>query len=734
MESVMRGIENSVELAKKKDALTWFKQLVQPDQCVGDVYSINYNTALVLVHDFLRQKVGGIPSTCFLLATRQSKLDTPIDFMQEDSSLILLRVIDSAQLPSGQEMERLRVESAQRVSGKPDEQWDDSAVMDAYTNNYLSYAALQCRVLGTFYLVPDTGGAQERSLALAFGCDLSNFYPNRGLKVYKPKGGALEAIVNYRPPERVELSDWSAVRLGSVRYASTDRQFQNVGDVPVMVNPADLLGQKSALFGMTRMGKSNTTKVLAKAVFDLRFASTKPARIGQLVFDPDGEYANENVQDADTESMNPNALRNVWHGRSGSEDEDRKDVVIYSLRDAEGDLQRRLMKYNFYTDLAAGKQLMDSHLEADPAKYVQNFRQVQFGEAPIDPGDKTRYDRNIFAYRALLNLAGFECPSSVRPVAKGLFGKSLLDAMSAFEDSDPELQSEIRMAGTTLGKADISWSQAASALRGLHRFLATPKYKSFNNDYMNNHDGKAWADQDLRNTLEMLGQRNGSASVAQVRRFHSSYVNSNFANDVVNDLVGGRLVIVDQSFGDPQLSRVTAEQVMRAVYTHNRDEFCSGQMPTDMLVYVEEAHTLLPSGSSEDLTGIWVKVAKEGGKYRIGLVYATQEPSSIQKNILKNTANWFIGHLNNTDETREISKFYDFADFEQSILRAQNKGFLRVKTLSNLFSVPTQVVRFQIDQVEISPVKATKQATGSSDSVTPSDGVPVAQISRSGSD
>ena len=38
------------------------------------------------------------------------------------------------------------------------------------------------------------------------------------------------------------------------------------------MTPTDLLGQKTALFGMTRTGKSNTTKIILKAIFALRWA------------------------------------------------------------------------------------------------------------------------------------------------------------------------------------------------------------------------------------------------------------------------------------------------------------------------------------------------------------------------------------------------------------------------------------------------------------------------------
>lgn len=171
--------------------------LIGTDAYVGEVYSLGYSEALVQIHDFDRREVGGIPALSFLVATRIAK-SGPVDVRKEDASVILLRVLDHADLPNAQEALRVRVETAQRVSGDSERSWDHKDVMDATTHHLLSYAGVRCRVLGTFY-VGDVSGDRY---ALSFGSDLSNYYPNRGLKVYKPRGDILARIVNYRDPRR----------------------------------------------------------------------------------------------------------------------------------------------------------------------------------------------------------------------------------------------------------------------------------------------------------------------------------------------------------------------------------------------------------------------------------------------------------------------------------------------------------------------------------------------------
>lgn len=702
--SIQKGISQANENKHNDQSKHWLQKLVQEKQYIGELYSINYETAKVIIHDYQKNKVGGVPSLSFLIATRVNPyIDENVDFQREDTSVILLRVMDAAQLPQEKENERIRTEVAQRVSGESDKHWDTDGVMDAKTRNLLSFAAVECRIIGTFYLDLQNQGEKDSDLILKFGCDISNYYPNKGLKVYKPNAESLQTIVNYIDlANQADLKSKARVQLGTVRYASTNRRFQQIDDVKVSIYPADLLSQKSALFGMTRTGKSNTAKIIAKAVYELRYPTngeTKPLKIGQVIFDPNGEYANENTQDTD-EKGNANALKNVYQIRKEAKKED--EVVTYGITSHPNDPDRKLMLLNFHLEnnLQIGKEIINALLSEDTGISIKNFVQVNF-EKPDDVNDRsalTRYNRRVLAYRAVLHRAGFKAPTNINPYIKGLFNKEFIEAL---RNSQGDNATDYQSAAQIFENQNPIWSQVANAFEILDKFIRDSKsgYQQFETNYVNrkNGSGERWADEDLKKIIGIFQFPNGVRKIGKAVPQHTHSTSSDYAEDIYGDLVKGKLVIIDQSSGEPEINKSSAERIMWMIFRRNQALFREGKTDIpDIMVYIEEAHNLLPSGKDTDTQDVWVRTAKEGAKYRIGMVYSTQEVSSVQKNILKNTANWFIGHLNNTDETKELCKYYDFADFEQSIRRTQDKGFLRVKTLSNYFVIPVQVKKFDV--------------------------------------
>ena len=162
-------------------------------------------------------------------------------------------------------------------------------------------------------------------------------------------------IVNFQEKNEDDIYSIHRVNIGKVRYASTNRLDQGISNVEFGITPSDFIGQKTALFRMTRTGKSNSTKILLKSIFELRYKKENSIRIGQLVFDPNGEYANENTQDGVNE--NPNAIKNVWKLNNGVKD----DVVTYGLQAHPNDPERKLTKINFFEKdtIVQGKELLN---------------------------------------------------------------------------------------------------------------------------------------------------------------------------------------------------------------------------------------------------------------------------------------------------------------------------------------------------------------------------------------
>ena len=689
-------IEREESSSRVTAAAQEISTLLDSNYQVGDLIRMDFHEAHVLVHDALRQQVGGVPHGCLLLAARtQSAGDQAPDTGDSMPSLLLLRVLGNSQLPNDIEMHQARFQAGQRASDSP-HNWDEHQNTDQFTLNQMRYAGLRCSILGTFRMVQAAGSKEWK---LAFGSDIDNFYAGQGMKIYKPVEAALEQIVNFTGD--VVLGS-GRVRIGEIKYAAAldDGRPESV---PVLMTTRDVIAQRTALFGMTRTGKSNTVKTLARAVFELRLDTSSPERVAQLIIDPNGEYANDNPQDA-------GCLRNVRHLSSAVV----RDVATYGLTRHPNDPGRTITKMNFFgrelgsrppsaaeqlneelQSLYMGKQIIDGRLDAEGAAYIGAFRSTDIAPPPgiTDHGEYCRYRRALFVYRSVLAAAGFEPPNDSVSV-QGLFGAQVRRAMA---------QDELLSGFADDLEGRLSWDRAATFCRQLSKwFEQGGDGHRFDRSYQSSHNGRNWSDDRLLGILRIFEYTRGVQAIRECREWHHPERNTDYTEDIVADLGAGKLVILDQALGDPEMNAQAAERIMRAVFTRQQHRFTnplrgsdgSFLRPDPVIIYVEEAHTLLPRGSEEDTTNIWARTAKEGAKFNIGLIYSTQEPSSIQRNILRNTENWFLSHLNSTGETRELDQYNDFADFTGSIRRVKEAGLLKVRMMSSPYTLPVQIDLF----------------------------------------
>lgn len=649
-------------------------RLVQTGNEVGRIYSIDYENALVLTNDFWKIKVNGIPQNAFLIATNiiPENYSNQKDF---DKEIILLRVIGSCKLPQDDDNIRTKLDSIQDSTSFNS---DGTFGFDKLTQNMLQFSGLQCRVLGTFYM---------KNQELQLGSDIENFSASLTQKVYMPKGAALETIVNYVDPIRKNKSkaDFKALgietevkpfRIGTVRYTSSDRlqRSQKEDLVPVEIQPSDFLARRTAVLGMTRTGKSNMVKQTVSVVKDISDKSNLP--IGQLVFDINGEYANANDQDK-------GSISNIF----------KDDCVRYRMIKFPG--FKNLLN-NFYEQIPDGFSIICEQIKNDgnaSSGDIQNFMTMSFDEPDKeDHSLHNRWEVKTAIYRCLLCMADFELKNKDEYKIVFPVNRNIRDQV---ENGRTQYFNIEELRG---GRIKLPIEKAVEWFIHARDINLTNPFRS--------SSGNLWLDGDCKAMLNMLAQKNdtnnyirGYRILKNAKEYHScERIGNEVYEEIYNHLEDGKIVILDLSVGNSRLRNKISEDLARSIFNKSMKTFTKAMTPPNIMIYIEEAHNLI--GKKMDLNEPWPRLAKEGAKYKIGLVYATQEVSSVHPNILANTENWFVTHLNSEKEISELSKFYDFSDFSKSLIRAQDVGFARVKTLSSSYVIPVQIDKFDPSQWE----------------------------------
>jgi len=543
---------------------------------------------------------------------------------------------------------------------------------DPITQKDFQWGALSASIIGTYFDEETEVGTFQ----IGFGNDVDTFLSPFSYAVYMPTEEHLATLIN----SFVRTS--KPVEIGRLRYTETPSPEKSK-IVPILIDPKDLVGepnaaQRLANFGKTRYGKSNSSKIISTAVFG------SGLNVAQVFFDPSGEYTYINDQDG-TSLFALNHKRAVRYSLSPKEREDERKLGLDPPR---------ALKLNFYEFPSVGHGLIQALWSTENDTTPGYLRPI-LDWFPVDPRDAPKrsdvsefnhYWRTMGMWYALLRKAGFEAPQGTS--APITFQKN----------AKTDLKSVV---GIALEKDDFSEAgQPISALPAIYKRVSElhrvhPGEKDW---FAPSKDGSSYFNDTELKLLDVLENKNSWTGHNYIRPFNKyhSPVGSSVFKEISDHIRNGRSVFIDLSQGNEAVRRNMVDRICRDVFnTQNRDfNSEAGVGDRFVMLHFEEAHRLFRA-DDKDLNSIYNLLAKEGAKLNIAMVYSTQSMTTISPDLLKNTDNFLIAHLDDDRETREVARKYAFRDVAEDVQRIQSKGFVRMLTRSHRFALPVQIHKFK---------------------------------------
>ena len=356
-------------------------------------------------------------------------------------------------------------------------------------------------------------------------------------------------------------------------------------------------------------------------------------------------------------------------------------------------------KLNFYEQPDSAHRIIGSLLKQDSkdtSNYIRRFISVELPSleevGKLRPGsEQGRSLRKIQIFWAILKRAGYPVNESrLRSIAPPGRPASKLNPGFAAALRDAAYSSS---GITPTPAAPNTLAELVREFEVINRFRRDNR----NHPNLTTSSGNPLFDPDDEALLEFLEPPPGwsGTAVIQPYRMYNDPSAGDFVEEILDLLDLGQTVILDLGNAHPTLMSYFSDMLSKSVFAHQLDKFSNNQLGEHYIqLYFEEAHNLFPS--KEDVTAIYSRFAKEGAKYHIGMVYSTQSPTTISRDLLAQTENFFIAHMSSRDEVNALARMnvaYD--SMKDDILRAKTLGYIRMLTRSHRFVVSVQAHKFE---------------------------------------
>ena len=174
---------------------------------------------------------------------------------------------------------------------------------------------------------------------------------------------------------------------------------------------------------------------------------------------------------------------------------------------------------------------------------------------------------------------------------------------------------------------------------------------------------------------------------------------SNLIEDIFKYLKQGKTVVIDLSLKDSVDSSIISTILVRKLFENNKRYYTEQEEDKviDSVICVEEAQNVLSEEFIKSTANPFVRVAKEGRKFGIGLIAITQRPSAIAEEIRTQAENFFAFYMGNSKDIKAlVESNINYGGVISNFLQKETiLGNMYMVSSNQSFALPMRVVWFE---------------------------------------